>query len=206
MTDTSQPDSKLLIIAYNNRVRQLAHHHAAKMVTSAHKLGRTFYSYKHQRDNNDETAYLGKISEIVILEWLTNNRVCVQESPLGDLAYERPETNFDGDFIIDTAAGAIRLELKTKTVNCIPQPHFDVGMSRINNSDTVLFTRIFEAKGLLYVVGWLPTTDFKKVSKFRAVGSYVKNTTNSDFVCNGNEFVCQISDLQSPYKLLEVLQ
>jgi hypothetical protein len=199
-------DDQLLIISYGNSIRKEAHDHAAKMVSSAQKLGRTFYSYKHRRDNNDETAYLGKIAEIVVLQWFTDNSINVIESPIDRLAYERPETNFDGDFVILTNDNPIKLELKTKTVNCKPQPNFDVGMSRINKSDIVLFTRIFEAKGLLYIVGWLLTQEFKKVSKFRVAGSYVKNTTNSDFICNGNEFVCQISDLQSPYKLLKVLQ
>lgn len=191
----------MLKLYYNNDTRRLAMAHAKKMCKSSYELGRRFYSYKGQRDNNDETAFLGKIGEILVEQWLKVNGLNITVSPLGDTAYAVPETNFNGDFVINGRS----IELKTKTINCEPRSDFDVGSTRISKSWCYLFSRIWDDQSTLFLCGWIPTDEFRAKSIFRPRGTFVKNSRESEFTCLSDEYLLKINQLREPQELIATL-
>lgn len=191
----------MLEISYNNKVRKEAIEHAKRMAETSFKAGTRFYSYKYQGWNNEESSYLGKIAEVVFLEWLVHNGVVIVRSPLDDLAYNDPKTNFDGDFEVNNK----NIEIKTKTCNCKPKQDYDVGSTRISKADFYVFSRIWDDVGKIFFVGFISNQDFRNKSKFREKGTSVDNPNNQGFKCLSNEYVCRIYDLNDMGKFLEVL-
>lgn len=174
------------------------------MCESSYRQGRSFYSYKGQRGNNDETAFLGKIAEILFEEYLLAAGVSIKEGPLGDLAYDKPESNFNGDYSVLTPSGVKRIELKTKSINCRPLPSYEVGTTRISAADFFVFSRLNDYNGVLYLCGGLSRADFKAAASYRPKGIQVKNSAQSSFLSLGNEYLVKISELDTIDKLIKL--
>ena len=191
----------MLKLLYDNNIRREAMRHAQHMVATSYGLGRTFWSYKGGRNNNDETAYLGKIAEIVVANYFKDSRLQIDKSPLDKEAYEHPETNFNSDFIINGHT----IELKTKTINALPLGSYDIGTTRISESELYLFSRVWDERGFLFIVGWLPTSEFRARAVHRQKGSQVVNSQESSFICLSNEWVCKINQLRESQSLIRFL-
>ena len=184
----------MLVLNYNNKIRSVALQHSQRMAETSYRQGTRYFSYKHQSYNNEESGFLGKIAEILFLQWLRQNSFPVKVSPLDEIAYSDPRSNYDGDFVVVSATGTYKIELKTKSCNCEPQNDYDVGTTRISKADIYVFSRINDNNGTLWIVGFLPTKYFADKARLRPKGELVDNNTNA-FNCLANEYVCQIKDL-----------
>jgi hypothetical protein len=192
----------MIKIKYDNDIRQEAMTHAQHMCRTSFGQNRRFFSYKGQCANNDETAFLGKIAEILVRNWFLNNELRLDKSPLDEEAYERPETNYNSDYEIN----GYTIELKTKTINCEPQGHYDVGTTRISLAQIYMFSRVWDEASVLYLCGWIPTDEFKAKSIFRPKGSFVKNSSESEFTCLSDEYLLSINELKQPLELICLLK
>jgi hypothetical protein len=195
---------QMLKITYNNKIRKEALRHAKIMSESSYINGTKYFSYKHQSYNNEESSYLGKIAELIFQDWLAKYDVTIIQSPLDEAVYNDPKMNYDGDFVVQGLSGQLKLELKTKSCVCEPKDDYEVGTTRISGASHYIFSRIDDNHGILWLVGFMATEEFREKSTLRTKGTEVVNNSNS-FQALTDEYVCKISELHDMRGLVKLI-
>lgn len=105
----------------------------------------------------------------------------------------------DSVFTHDLVYKNKKIEIKSKTCSTIPKPEYVVSVNlaknKIPDNDIYFFTRVRKDLMFVWIVGWLPTTKFFKLAKYREKGDQDEH----GFIYKAAGFHTEMSNLNNPF-------
>lgn len=183
----------------------------ARLMREAH-LG--LVSVKHLTADPLDPYADGKLSEWAFASWCLVAGIPILHEP-----FRRDYTRLDpkDDFIVELAGKPVQIEVKHKTRNVAPQPHYEVCTERFKNGVVYVFTmreRDQDAlqypidhpdhyRGLTFLLGWIDGTSGWQAADFEYAGTVKRGGAGQpNFTLRRDEYNLPISALRPMSELV----
>ncbi len=170
---------------------------------------------KYGDTDNVENYTDGKIGEYAVWKWFRQQQIPILHTPFRqDYSHLMPQD----DFIIRLRDQPIQVEVRHKTRNVLPQPHYEHCSDRISTQVIYIFTErqrlgsrpqlgheltLNHFAGIVHLIGWIDPVHFRQHARFTPAGTPILNDAGQvNFMTHRDEFNIRICDL---YELKDLL-